>query len=950
MSFANIEKKWQDRWERAGLGDAEPIRGKKKFFMIFAYPGISGYLHVGHMRGFSYTDAICRYKRMSGYNVMFPVGTHASGNQAIAFANKVKQKDKDWIEYLKKNNCPAKVIDKLTDQKSVVEFFNKVYVEDYWKKFGFLADWDRFTCTINEDYGKFIQWQFKKLYDLNLLAQKPYYSPVCSEHGPVAVDPSETDISKGGNAEKMEYTLLKFKLNNEYIVAATLRPETVYGQTNLWVNPNVDYVICQVDNEKWILSGDAAEKLAYQKDNVKISISKIKGRDLIGRSAKAPGINRDLIILPAEFCDPSIGTGIVTSVPSDAPWDYVALRDLQNNEKLCKEYGLDSKKIKDIKLIPIIKTKGFGEFPAVEICNKLGIKSQADKEKLEEATKEIYKAGFHTGVMRENAGKYSGKKVEEAKELIKEYFVSTGKADFLTDLSEEVICRCGKKVIIKRIDDQWFIKYSDNELTEKSKHCVEQMNIHPKEYKANLPVILDWFIDRACARLGNWLGTKLPFDQRWIVEPISDSTLYPAYYIVSKYVNKGKVKKEQLTEEFFDYVFLGKGDSSKIADKLKLERKLLDQIRSDFEYWYPLDINLGGKEHQTVHFPVFIMNHVAILPEKFWPKGIFVNWWVVGGGSKISKSKGGAEPIPGAIEKYGVDGMRLYYSHVGSPHVDVVWDEAIVKSYSNMASSVLKLNSDLLKKKGENKFLEKWLASRINSWVYKITEAFDQFNLRDAANAYYEIYNDFGWYMKRGGANSKSAREALGLYAQLISPIMPHVSEEVWSDLKNKGLVAASEWPKHDEKKIDLEVESSEETIKKCVEDIRSVLKLSKISKPKKITLFVPESWKYNLFKLLKKQLAVTRDVGQIIRSIMKDKSLAKYGGEISKLVQFAVKEPGRIPSIVLDQDFELEVLTNSKDFIKKEFGVSVEVLKTEDSKEVKAKQAMPGRPSILIF
>ncbi len=950
MSFANIEKKWQDKWERAGLGDVEPVRGKKKFFMIFAYPGISGYLHVGHMRGFSYTDAICRYKRMNGFNVLFPVGTHASGNQALAFANKVRQKDKDWLEYLKRNNCPVKQIEKLTDATAVVDYFNNIYVEEYWKKFGFLADWRRFTCTTFEDYGKFIQWQFKKLYDLNLLIQKPYFAPVCVEHGPVAVDPSETDISKGGNAEKMEYTLLKFKLNDEFIVAATLRPETVYGQTNLWINPNVDYVLANVDGERWILSGDAAGKLAYQKDNVKISVTRIKGKDLIGKTAKALAINKDLIILPAEFCDPIVGTGVVTSVPSDAPWDYIALRDLQDNEKLCKQYGLDNKKIKEIKLIPIIKTKGFGEFPAVEICNKLGIKSQADKEKLEEATKEVYKAGFHTGVMRESAGKYSGKKVEEAKELIKEFLISTGKADSLHDLSEEVDCRCGKKVIIKRIDDQWFIKYSDNELTEKSKHCVEQMNVYPNEYKANLPGILDWFIDRACARLGNWLGTRLPFDQRWIVEPISDSTLYPAYYVVSKYVNEKKLKSEQLTEEFFDYVFLGKGELNRLTNKLKVDKKLLEQIRNDFEYWYPLDINLGGKEHQTVHFPVFIMNHVAVLPEKFWPKGIFVNWWVVGSGSKISKSKGGAEPIPGAIEKYGVDGMRLYYSHVGSPHVDVVWDEALVHNYSNTVNSILKLTNDLLKRKGqENKTLEKWLISRINGWVYKITTAFEQFNLREAANAYYEIYNDLVWYINRGGANCRAVKDTLSAYSQLICPILPHTAEEIWSELGNKGLVSASNWPKHDEKKIDLDAEAGEETLKRSIEDIRYVLKLSKISKPKKITLFVSDAWKYNLFKNLRKQINVTRDVGQIIRTIMKDKSLSKYGGEVSKLVQFATKDPARVPSIVLDQESELKLLKDASGFIKKEFGVSVEVLRVEDTKEIKARQAIPGKPAILI-
>ena len=103
-----LQQKWQKQWEKAELGKAAVQKDKDKFFMIFAYPGISGFLHVGHMRGFSYTDAICRYERLKGKEVIFPVGTHASGNQAISFANKVKNKDPDWINYLLNNGCPQK--------------------------------------------------------------------------------------------------------------------------------------------------------------------------------------------------------------------------------------------------------------------------------------------------------------------------------------------------------------------------------------------------------------------------------------------------------------------------------------------------------------------------------------------------------------------------------------------------------------------------------------------------------------------------------------------------------------------------------------------------------------------------------------------------------------------------------------------------------------------------
>ena len=296
VEFPIIEEKWQKKWEKEHLGEADPDK-RKKFFMIFAYPGISGYLHVGHMRGFSYTDIICRYKRMTGHNVLFPVGTHASGNQAIAFANKVKNKDKDWIDHLKNNGCPPNLIPQLTNENKVVDYFNDVYVNQYWKRFGFLADFRRFTSTIYPDYNKFIQWQFKKLNDKNLLTQKPYFATFCPECGPVAVDPSETDISKGGNAEKNEYTLLKFKHGDDYLVAATLRPETVFGQTNLWINPDVTYVRAEVGNETWIMSKEAADKLNYQKDQVKV-IKEIKGTEFLGKFVVAPGVDKEIIILP----------------------------------------------------------------------------------------------------------------------------------------------------------------------------------------------------------------------------------------------------------------------------------------------------------------------------------------------------------------------------------------------------------------------------------------------------------------------------------------------------------------------------------------------------------------------------------------------------------------------------------------------------------------------------
>ncbi|MCK5113011.1 MAG: class I tRNA ligase family protein, partial [Thermoplasmatales archaeon] len=185
--YVNIEKKWQQKWFDAEINIASRKK-QKKFFIHFAYPGVSGYLHVGHMRGFTYCDIIARYKRMTGYDVLFPAGFHASGIPSVGFAKKIERNDEETIELLKKNGCTDDFIKKLADPKEVVNYFSGVYVSDYWKKFGFLIDYTRLMNTISEGYKRFIEWQFHKLNEKNLLVQKPHFAPFCPNCGPVAVD------------------------------------------------------------------------------------------------------------------------------------------------------------------------------------------------------------------------------------------------------------------------------------------------------------------------------------------------------------------------------------------------------------------------------------------------------------------------------------------------------------------------------------------------------------------------------------------------------------------------------------------------------------------------------------------------------------------------------------------------------------------------------------------
>ncbi len=827
LDFKKLEKKWQKRWFDAKLGSAERSK-KPKWFGIFAYITVSGYMHTGHMRGYSYSDFMARLKRLQGYNVLFPVGSHATGNGAIAKAQKIAEGDPKWVNELKEEGASASDIKKVATPEGFVDFFNKTYVEQ-WKQFGYLADYDRFITTITPDYNKFIEWQFKKLKQRGLLVQKPYFATACIKCGPVSVDPAEMDLLKGGKAEQQEFTILKFKLaSGECLVAATLRPDTAFGQTNLWVRPDVTYEKIQVGKEVWIASSPFLEKISYQKENVK-SVGKIKGSNLIGKEAIAPGPDRKIPILPSEFVTPDIGTGIVTSVPSDAVYDYAALLDLKADKKTLKKYNIE-KQVEKVNPVAIINVKGYEKFPAVDIVERLNIKNQNDP-RLEEATHESYKTEYHTGVLNENCGKYSGLKVSEAIDKIKQDFIKQGKADVLHDLSEEVICRCGNKVVIKKVASQWFIKYSDKKITADAKKCAEAMGIEPEDYCRNMPGVLDWFVERPCARQGRWMGTTLPFDKSYIIEAISDSTLYPIYYLVSKYVNNKSLNVNELTEEFFDYVFLGKG---------KPKKALYKKIRDDVEYWYPLDMNLGGKEHRTVHFPPFIKNHVALLPKKYWPKGIFTHEWIVGkAGEKFSKSKGNAELVPAISEKYGVDSMRLYYANIASPFSDVEFDADDVYNYKKKLSALF----DFVLSMKTSEVKSEWIESRFAGHVAAAKAFFEANKFKEASDEiYFNIYNDFKWCQRRRFAISKSI---LKDWVVMMSAVTPHVAEELWEKLGGKGFVAEASLPQPG--KTNKDVEKKEEQLKKTVDDVANIIKIVG-KKIKNIYLYVipPEINLYN--------------------------------------------------------------------------------------------------------
>jgi leucyl-tRNA synthetase len=933
--YVAVEKKWQQKWFDAKINLAKKEH-QKKFFIHFAYPGVSGYLHVGHMRGFTYCDIIARYKKMTGFDVLFPAGFHASGIPSVGFAKKVERNDKETIDLLKKNGLTDEFIRKLADPKEVVNYFSKVYVDEYWKRFGFLIDYSRLMTTISPGYNRFIQWQFYKLKEKNLLIQKPHFAPFCPNCGPVAVDKSETDVFKGGSAEILDFIIIKFKLQDGTILpAATLRPETLFGVTNMWVHPKIEYQKVKIDDETWICSKECAEKLAFQMDNLELLPDTISGEELIGKTCIVPKINREVPILSGVFADPAIATGIVMSVPAHAPYDWIAL--VESHEQ--------------IEPIKIIDVKDFGDNPAKEACDQLDIKSQTETDKLDEATELVYKKEFHTGILNRNCGEYAGLKIAEIKDTVKDALLAVHLAATMKEFSEEVICRCKQRVIIKQIPDQWFIKYSDPSLTEASKSYAETMHIYPEEYKTEVPGVLDWFDDRAAIRKGSWLGTEFPFKQGWIIEPISDSTLYPAYYVLAHYINQEKLLPQDMTEQFFDYVFLGLG---------KPEQPIWKEIRSEFEYWYPVDINLGGKEHKTVHFPVYIMNHVAVMPQHKCPQGLFVHWWVTQKGKeKISKSKGGAEPIIEAATTYGVDALRLYYAHVGSPFVDVEWDPEIVTKYKNRIVNIWKLFQQLSHISSQaNEQLDKWLQSTLNRRITRIRKAFDMFDLRVSSNdIFFEWQKDLQWYLKRSGANTTLLNEILQKWILLMTPFTPHLAEELWSKQDNTSFVSAESYPIANKDVISESYEVGEFLLSKVTDDINEILKVTKIT-PRKICIYVAPAWKHQVIdKALHLDKKQNLNIGALMKEVMADPKMKQKAKEVSKFVGKMIGEIKKLNETdrnrYLAKVDEQNYLQTAKLYLQDVFSCDIEIYSADDSIAYdpmqKSRFAEPLRPALFI-
>ena len=606
---------------------------------------------------------------------------------------------------------PKEEIHKFADAQYWLQYFPPLCKRDL-NSFGARIDWRRSVVTTdaNPYYDAFVRWQMNRLYELQKIQYGVRYTIYSPKDGQPCMD---HDRAEGEGVAPQDYTALKLKVKewapkaaekikgklpdgaNVYFVPATLRPETMYGQTCCFVGPKITYGVFKVsDNEYYVVTKRAAWNMAFQgtffkSDNFARDASELPpvleltGTDVVGTIVKAPlSIHEQGVrILPMESVLPSKGTGVVTSVPSDSPDDYATVTDLA---KKAEYYGI-KKEWAQLEIPPIIQTPSYGNITAKYLVEKMKINSPKDAKQLAEAKELAYKEGYYKGTML--IGDFKGESVEAAKPKVKAALIKSGEAFEYAEPNGHVVSRSGDECVTAYLG-QWFLNYGENDPQWRDTvldYVKNDMETYSSETQNGFEKNLEWLNRWACARTYG-LGSKLPWDPKFLVESLSDSTIYQAYYTIAhllhgdifgKTPGKLDIKPQQMIDEVWDYIFCRRELSEELLKDCGINKADLETMRREFEYWYPLDINSSGKDLIPNHLTFFLYIHIALFPKEFWPRSVRANGHLLLNGEKMSKSTGNFMTLSDAVKKYGADACRIALADAGDGVDDANFEETV---------------------------------------------------------------------------------------------------------------------------------------------------------------------------------------------------------------------------------------------------------------------------------
>ena len=743
--FKEIEKKWQNKWEKEGTFNASTDYTKKKWYGLIEFPYPSGQgLHVGHPRSYTALDIIARKRRLQGYNVLFPIGFDAFGLPAENYA-------------IKTNVHP-----KITTAKNIAHFTEQL------KSVGFSFDWSRVVDTTDPNYYKWTQWIFIQLYKHGLaykatmpinfctgckvgLANEEVVNGVCERCGSPVVQKEKSewmlkiteyaqrlinDLDDVDFLDKIktqqrnwigrsEGAEVKFKIANseEELTVYTTRPDTLFGATYMVIAPE-HHLIEKLQNR--ITNLDEIEeykkKAALKSDFERSEINKDKtGVEIKGIKAINPLTNKEIPIWISDYVLSSYGTGAIMAVPAHDARDF----------EFASKFNL-----------PIIQV----------------VKSNDNQEV--DLTKEAF-TDVETGILI-NSGFLDGLSVKEAKKKVIEYLEKN---------------KIGTKKVNYKLRDWVFSRqrYWGEPIPMVYCDCCGWQPLDEKDLPLTLPEIddfrpgengesplanhLDW-VNTTCPKCGKPAKRETDTMPQW-----AGSSWYFLRYM-DPHNNESLASKEALN------------------------------------YWGQVDWYNGGMEHTTLHLLYSRFWHkflydIGVVPNKEPYAKRTSHGMILGtNGEKMSKSKGNVINPDDIVNEFGADTFRVYEMFMGPFDQTAAWSMDSIRGCGKFLDRVWNMQEFLVDGDKYTKETEKM----INKAIKKVSQDIEEMKFNTCISTFMTMVNEF-YKLKRIN------KSEFKTFLTLLNPFAPHVTEELNKLIGFENDVASYSWPEYDESKtIDDEI------------------------------------------------------------------------------------------------------------------------------------------------
>ena len=734
-----IDEKWQKVWEDKKCFEAQDNTSKEKFYGLIEFPYPSGAgLHVGHVRAFMGMEVQARMKRLKGLNVLFPIGFDAFGLPTENYA-------------MKMGIHPRKVTD-----DNIATFTKQL------KSVGFSFDYSRVIDTTDQNYFKWTQWIFLKLFEKGLAYKSKTYVNFCPKCRVVLAneeaqggkcdrcDSETTQLEKEvwmlkitdyadklleelpnldfpervrveqenwiGRSEGAEVDFV-IKDTDKKLKVYTTRPDTIYGVTYMAIAP--EHTILEELKDK-IQNYD--ELVAYKEEAKKkseferVELAKDKtGVKVLGVEIVNPVTKETLPLYVTDYVMTTYGTGAIMAVPAHDTRDY----------DFAKKYGIEIKQV------------------------------VASKDATVDLTKEAF-TDIKTGYLV-NSGILDGLDVEDAKIKIIEFLqnnkIGTKKKNYhMKDWAFARQRYWGEPVPVVKCDKCGLVglKEEDLPLT-----LPEIKDFVPGEDGKSPLAKIDSWVNTTCPKCGGHATRETDTMPQW-----AGSSWYFLRYI-------------------------DPNNNLKIADEEKMK------------YWLQVDHYNGGMEHVTRHLIYSRFWHrflydIGVVPTKEpYAKRTYQGLILGPDGEKMSKSKGNVINPDDIVNAYGADTLRAYTMFIGDYTMAAPWSENGVKGVRKFLDRVLRLDSFAT----DENIYSKEVEVELHKTIKKVTEDYETMKYNTAIAAMMSYVNVL--YKQ-----DKVSKEYIKPLAVLLNPIAPHITEELWELLNCEGYVFEQKWPEYDEAKL----------------------------------------------------------------------------------------------------------------------------------------------------